>query len=116
MALLPSSREQTRMNGQFPVEHAKKTKGRSTLSAESYWSEWRPRLDRHRQVGANESGVGVFNVATHGNSAPIVVRQCEYLGNVVEQDHRFIKKRTWACSIEHLIQLELSWLELKQST
>jgi transposase, IS6 family len=30
-----------------------------------------------------------------GNARRVRLRQCKYLNNIVEQDHRSVKKRTW---------------------
>ncbi|MBF0299013.1 MAG: DDE-type integrase/transposase/recombinase [Oligoflexia bacterium] len=38
---------------------------------------------------ANKAGAEAYNVE---NDSDIEIRQCKYLNNVVEQDHRFIKK------------------------
>jgi putative transposase len=39
--------------------------------------------------GANKAGAEAYNIE---NGTDIEIRQCKYLNNVVEQDHRFIKK------------------------
>jgi putative transposase len=41
--------------------------------------------------GANKAAVGAINA---GRAVPILVRQVKYLNNIVEQDHRAIKRMT----------------------
>src|SRR5450830_1731110 len=41
--------------------------------------------------GANKAAIDAINV---GRDVPIVVRQVKYLNNIVEQDHRAIKRGT----------------------
>lgn len=41
--------------------------------------------------GANKAAIDAINV---GRGVPIVVRQVKYLNNIVEQDHRAIKRVT----------------------
>ncbi len=40
--------------------------------------------------GANKAGIRIYN---QENRKRIKIRQCKYLNNIVEQDHRFIKKK-----------------------
>ena len=40
--------------------------------------------------GANKAGIKRYN---QENRKRIKIRQCKYLNNIVEQDHRFIKKK-----------------------
>ncbi len=40
--------------------------------------------------GANAAGIEAYNQET---AAAIEVRQCKYLNNIVEQDHRFVKQK-----------------------
>jgi len=40
--------------------------------------------------GANKAGIRIYN---QENQKRIKIRQCKYLNNIVEQDHRFIKKK-----------------------
>ena len=44
------------------------------------------------QSGANKAAIDAINA---GSDVPIVVRQVKYLDNIVEQDHRTIKRVTW---------------------
>jgi len=50
----------------------------------------KPELINIDKSGANKHAIRVYNKRSFSN---IKVRQCEYLNNIVEQDHRFIKKR-----------------------
>ena len=43
--------------------------------------------------GANKSAIRIQNKRRYEKKDRIVIRQCKYLNNVVEQDHRFIKWR-----------------------
>src|SRR5579863_1382051 len=42
------------------------------------------------QSGANKAGIKSYNKE---NNKRIKIRECKYLNNIVEQDHRFIKKK-----------------------
>jgi len=42
--------------------------------------------------GANKAAIDAINA---GRDVPIVVRQVQYLNNIVEQDHRAIKRVIW---------------------
>ena len=41
--------------------------------------------------GANKAGIKAYNKI---NNKRIEIRQCKYLNNIIEQDHRFIKRKT----------------------
>ena len=41
--------------------------------------------------GANKAGIKAYN---NINNKRIEIRQCKYLNNIIEQDHRFIKRKT----------------------
>ena len=45
--------------------------------------------------GANKAAIDAINA---GRDVPILVRQVAYLNNIVEQDHRAIKRVTKRCS------------------
>jgi putative transposase len=49
-----------------------------------------PRLINIDKSGANRAGIKVYNKR---NRTKIESRSCKYLNNIVEQDHRFIKRR-----------------------
>ena len=49
----------------------------------------KPSLINIDQSGASTAGINQFNKV---NNKRIKIRQCKYLNNIVEQDHRFIKK------------------------
>ncbi len=72
----------------------------------------KPGLVNIDKSGANKAGITDYN---NENNTRIKVRQCKYLNNVVEQDHRFIKRITrpmlgfknfW-CAQETLAGIEL---------
>ena len=50
-----------------------------------------PKIVNIDKSGANKAGIGDFN-AEHGTN--LVIRQCKYLNNIVEQDHRAVKRIT----------------------
>ena len=49
-----------------------------------------PRIANIDKSGANKAGIEDFN-RKHG--ANVTVRQCKYLNNIVEQDHRTVRRR-----------------------
>ena len=51
----------------------------------------KPSLINIDKSGANKAGIKSYNIENHRR---IKIRQCKYLNNVVEQDHRFIKRKT----------------------
>ena len=51
----------------------------------------KPSLINIDQSGANTAGINQFN---KDNNKRIKIRQCKYLNNVIEQDHRCIKRLT----------------------
>lgn len=50
----------------------------------------KPRVINIDKSGANKQGIRVFNKRNFKN---VKWRQCKYLNNIVEQDHRTIKRR-----------------------
>jgi len=50
-----------------------------------------PELINIDQVGANNAAIKQYNA---GESTRIKIRQCRYLNNIVDQDHRLIKRIT----------------------
>ena len=55
-----------------------------------------PSADRIlRKVNIDRSGANAAGIAAHSAeaNATIAARQCRYLNNIVEQDHRFLKQR-----------------------
>jgi putative transposase len=50
-----------------------------------------PKIVNIDKSGANKAGIGDYN-ARHGTK--VVIRQCKYLDNIVEQDHRAVKRIT----------------------
>ncbi len=51
----------------------------------------KPSLINIDKSGANKAGIKSYNIENHRR---IEIRQCKYLNNIVEQDHRFIKRKT----------------------
>ena len=75
------------------------TKRRKRMSAQSFLikaieNNGKPELINIDKSGSNKHAIRVFNKRTYSK---IKVRQCKYLNNIVEQDHRFIKKRIVQC-------------------
>ena len=71
------------------------TKRRQRMSAQSFLikainNNYRPTLINIDKCGSNISAIRVYNKRSFSN---IQIRQCKYLNNIVEQDHRFIKWR-----------------------
>ena len=66
--------------------------------------------------GANKAALNAFNEEL-GEQNAIKIRQCKYLNNLIEQDHRFIKKRLkpmlWLKSYEGATSI-ISGIELVQ--
>jgi len=50
----------------------------------------KPELINIDKSGANKHAIRVYNKRS---LSKIKVRQCKYLNNIIEQDHRFVKKR-----------------------
>jgi len=66
------------------------------LSAQSFLikaigNNGKPELINIDKSGANKHAIRVYNKRSFSK---IKVSQCKYLNNIVEQGHRFIKKRT----------------------
>ncbi len=51
----------------------------------------KPGLINIDKSGANKAGIKAYNKENHRR---IKIRQCKYLNNIIEQDHRFIKRKT----------------------
>ena len=71
------------------------TKRRQRMSAQSFLikaisNNGKPELINIDKSGANKHAIRVYNKRSFSK---IKIRQCKYLNNIVEQDHRFIKKR-----------------------
>ena len=74
------------------------TKKRKRMSAQSFVikateNNGKPTLINIDKSGANKSAIKVYNKRALATKSKIKIRQCKYLNNIVEQDHRFIKKR-----------------------
>jgi len=71
------------------------TNKRQRMSAQSFLikairNNGKPSIINIDKSGANISAIKVYNKRNYCN---IKIRECKYLNNIVEQDHRFIKKR-----------------------
>ncbi len=71
------------------------TKRRKRMSAQSFLikaidNNGTPELINIDKSGSNKSAIKVYNKRSFTD---IGIRQCKYLNNIVEQDHRFIKWR-----------------------
>ena len=71
------------------------TRKRQRMSAQSFLikaisNNCRPRLINIDKSGSNSAAIKVYN---RRSFSKIKIRQCKYLNNIVEQDHRFIKWR-----------------------
>jgi putative transposase len=54
-------------------------------------SSGKPSLINFDKSGANTAAIKQYNF---DENKRVKIRQCKYLNNIVEQDHRFIKRRT----------------------
>ncbi|HUS86788.1 MAG TPA: IS6 family transposase [Bacteroidales bacterium] len=71
------------------------TRRRQRMSAQSFLikaieNNGKPELINIDKSGSNKSAIKLYNKRSFTN---IEIRQCKYLDNIVEQDHRFIKWR-----------------------
>lgn len=71
------------------------TRRRQRMSAQSFLiraieNNGRPSLINIDKSGSNKGAIKVYKKRAYTN---IQIRQCKYLNNIVEQDHRFVKKR-----------------------
>lgn len=71
------------------------TRKRQRISAQSFLikaisNNCRPRVINIDKSGSNTAAIKVYN---RRSFSKIKIRQCKYLNNIVEQDHRFIKWR-----------------------
>jgi len=71
------------------------TKRRQRISAQRFLikaieSNVKPELINIDKSGSNTAAIKLYNRRNYSN---IEIRQCKYLNNIVEQDHRFIKWR-----------------------
>ena len=74
------------------------TKKRKRMSAQSFLikaieNNGKPELINIDKSGANKHAIRVYNKRS---LSKIKIRQCKYLNNIMEQDHRFVKKRIMA--------------------
>jgi putative transposase len=65
------------------------------MSAQSFLIKAIGNNGKPRIINIDKSGlnIGAIRVYNQRSFSKIVIRQCKYLNNIVEQDHRFIKWR-----------------------
>ena len=73
------------------------TKRRQRMSAQKFFNKaignnGKPRVINIDKSGSNYSAIRIVNKRSH-SIKKIKIRQCKYLNNIVEQDHRAIKRR-----------------------
>ncbi|WP_299117474.1 DDE-type integrase/transposase/recombinase [uncultured Winogradskyella sp.] len=71
------------------------TKRRKRMSAQSFLikankNNGKPELINIDKSGFNKHAIRIYNKRLF---PMIQIRQCKYLNNIIEQDHRFVKKR-----------------------
>lgn len=74
------------------------TKRRQRMSAQSFLikaieKNGKPTIINIDKSGSNSSAIRVYNKRALASKSNIKIRKCKYLNNIVEQDHRFIKRR-----------------------
>jgi putative transposase len=71
------------------------TKRRQRMSAQSFLIKAIGNNGKPEIINIDKSGsnIGVIRVYNQRSFSKIVIWQCRYLSNIVEQDHRFIKWR-----------------------
>lgn len=71
------------------------TKRRQRMSAQSFLIKAIVNNGKPKIINIDKSGsnIGAIRVYNQRSFSKIVIRQCKYLNNIVEQDHRFIKWR-----------------------
>ncbi|MBV7270746.1 IS6 family transposase [Winogradskyella luteola] len=75
------------------------TNRRKRMSAQSFLikaieNNGKPELINIDKSGSNKHTIRIYNKRSFYK---IQIRQCKYLNNIVEQDHRFVKKRIVRC-------------------
>jgi putative transposase len=78
------------------------TKRRQRISAQKFFNKaignnGKPRVINIDKSGSNYSAIRLVNRRTH-SIKKIKIRQCKYLNNIVEQDHRNVKRRISICT------------------
>lgn len=71
------------------------TRHRQRMSAQSFLIKAINNNGRPKVINIDKSGsnIGAIKVYNKRSFSTIKIRQCKYLNNIVEQDHRFIKWR-----------------------
>jgi putative transposase len=78
------------------------TKRRQRILAQKFFNKaignnGKPRVINIDKSGSNYSAIRLVNRRTHSINK-IKIRQCKYLNNIVEQDHRSVKRRISICT------------------
>ncbi|MBL4709977.1 MAG: DDE-type integrase/transposase/recombinase, partial [Flavobacteriales bacterium] len=78
------------------------TKRRQRISAQKFFNKaignnGKPRVIKIDKNGSNYSAIKVINRRSY-SVKKIKIRQCKYLNNIVEEDHRNIKRRISICT------------------
>jgi putative transposase len=85
-------------------------KHRDAAAAKAFFKKAFKNNGRPAKVNIDKSGsnISALNAANADlqEDQKIEVRQIKYLNNMIEQDHRFIKKRTRECHIKHTRQVK----------
>jgi transposase-like protein len=100
----------------FLLLNRRNTQAAKTFFRKSFRSSGVPFVINVDKSGANKAALDYFNRKL-GKKNSIEIRQCKYLNNLIEQDHRFIKKRLkpmlWLKSYEGASSV-ISGIELVQ--
>lgn len=78
------------------------TKRRQRMSAQKFFNKaignnGKPRVINIDKSGSNYSAIKIVNRRSYSVNK-IKIRQCKYLNNIIEQDHRNIKRRISICT------------------
>jgi transposase-like protein len=76
----------------FLLLNRRNTQAAKTFFSKSFKSSGVPFVINVDKSGSNNAALDCFNKKL-GKKNYIEIRQCKYLNNMIEQDHRFIKKR-----------------------
>ena len=84
------------------------TKRRQKMSAQIFFNKaignnGKPRIVNIDKSGANKTALWAVNKRSF-SVKKIKIRQCKYLNNIVEQDHRNVKRRIVLISIAQFVQ------------
>jgi transposase-like protein len=99
------------------------TKHRNKKAVRRFLKKMVKRNGKPSLINIDKSGANLAGLKAHNreNNTRIKIRQCKYLNNIVEQDHRFVKRKvrqamgfeTHQTASKTIAGLEL-WLMLKK--